>query len=133
MASAGKMPPPKIHPAEEATIRAFVVASKRERLLGILSSTKRRKKAVESLNHFVDWDVRYAHPISASANILAVLVGAGAGEECHVISDNRTLDGRTLRLVDAIDAAEIHPFASVLCCVPGRLAFFFDEADTPRN
>ena len=123
----------KIHPAEEATIRAFVIASKRERLLSIFSSAKRRKNATELLNHFGDWDMRYARPISGSGDVLAVLVEAGAGEECHVISDDPRLDGRTLNLVDAIDAAEIYPFATVLCCVPGKLAVFFDEASAPRN
>ena len=127
------MPTAEIHPAEEATLRAFVVASKRERLLNIFSSTKRRKAATELLNHFGDWDVRYTHTVSGSADVLITLVAAGAGKECHVISDDPTLDGRTLSLADAIEAAEIHPFASLLCCVPGKLALFFDEAGSTRN
>ena len=30
-------------------------------------------------------------------------------------------------------ANQAHSFASVLCCVPGTLAFFFDEVAAPRN
>ena len=119
--------------AEEATITAFVVSAKRDRLLGLLSSRKRRKQAVGSLNHFADWDSRYVHPLSPSADILMALERVGAPKLCHVISDAPSIDGREMPLVDAIAAAEVFPFASLLCCVPGRVACFFDEAEAPRR
>jgi hypothetical protein len=46
-----------LHPAEEATLRTFVVAAKRDRLLTLFGSPKSRKQALDALNHFADWDV----------------------------------------------------------------------------
>jgi hypothetical protein len=118
--------------AEEATIKAFVIPAKRDRLLGLLSSPTRRKQAVGSLNHFADWDSRYAYPISSSADMLAALQRVGTPSLCYVISDDPSIDGREMPLVDAIAAAEAFSFASLLCCAPGRVACFFDEVGTPR-
>lgn len=124
---------PALHPAEEATIRAFVVAAKRDRLLTLFGSPKRREKALNELNHFADWDARFARPVYSSTDVLTQLRKAGAPSECHVISDTSELDGRDLPLADAVLACENHSFASVLCCVPHELAFFFDEIAAPRN
>src|SRR5262245_36159220 len=49
-----------LHPAEEATLRTFVVSAKRDRWLALFGSPKRRKQARDALNHFADWDARYA-------------------------------------------------------------------------
>jgi hypothetical protein len=122
-----------LHPIEEATIRAFVTPAKRERLLMLFGSAKRRKQVRAAFNHFVDWDVRYVQPIASSVDVLTALREAGAPAECHVISDDPTLDGRTLPLADAVAAAEGYSFASILCCLPGQLACFFDEMDAPRT
>lgn len=122
-----------LHPAEEATIRAFVVAAKRERLLALLANTKRRAEACETLNHFADWDARYTVPVDASADVLALLRKFGAPPVCHVVSDSPELDGRDMPLSEAVRACEDWSFASVLCCVPGGLAFYFDEVAAPRE
>lgn len=122
-----------LHPAEEATLRTFVVAAKRDRLLTLFGSPKRRKQARDSLNHFADWDARFAQPLDSSADVLALLRKAGAPSECHVMSDSSELDGRDMPLDEAVSACEAYSFVSVLCCVPGKLAFFFDEVATPRN
>lgn len=122
-----------LHPAEEATLRAFVTPAKRDRLLTLFDSPKRRRQARDALNHFADWDARFAQPIDSSVDVLALLRNAGAPSECHVISDSPELDGRDLPLDEALTECEGYSFASVLCCVPGALAFFFDELRTPRN
>ncbi len=49
------------------------------------------------------------------------------------MSDSPLLDGRDLPLEDAIDECERHSFASIVCCLPGALAFYFDEVATPRT
>jgi hypothetical protein len=108
-----------LHPAEEATLRTFVARAKRDRLLTLLGSPKRRKRALDELNHFDDWDARFAQPVDSSADVLALLRKAGAPATCHVISDSAELDGRDMPLDEAVSACEAHSFASVLCCVPG--------------
>lgn len=122
-----------LHPAEEAALRAFVVAAKRDRLLALFGRAKRRRQAREALNHFAGWDRRWATPVGSSADALALLRQAGAPPECHVMADSPEVDGRGLSLEEAVAACEMESFASVLCCVPGELAFFFDEAAAPRN
>lgn len=121
-----------LHPAEEATLRTFVVPAKRERLLGLLGSRKRRKQALDSLNHFAGWEPRCIQSLSSSADMVRVLRQAGSPDECHLISDDPELDGRDLPLADAVAAAETCDFATVLCCLPGEIACFFDEVAAPR-
>ena len=125
--------PIALHPAEDATLRTFVVAAKRDRLLTLFGSPKRRKQARDSLNHFAYWDARFAQPVDSSTEVLALLRKLGAPSECHVISDSPELDGRDMSLDEAVSACEGYSFASVLCCVPGKLAFFYDEIAGPRN
>ena len=93
---------------------------------------KRRSHATNALNHFAGWDPRSAKALASSVDVVAVLREAGAPEQCHVISDNRTLDGQDLAIADAVAAAEACDFASVLCCIPGRLAVYFGQAFAPR-
>ncbi|HEY2293382.1 MAG TPA: hypothetical protein VGM86_21990 [Thermoanaerobaculia bacterium] len=122
-----------LHPIEEATIRAFVVPSKRDRWLALFGSSKRRKQARAALNHFADWDPRYMQELGSSANVLVHLCEAGAPLGCHIVSDNPALDGRDLPLAEAVAAVEAYSFASVLCRLPGQLACFFDEMAAPRT
>ena len=101
-----------LHPAEEATLRAFVAAAKRERLLAMFGSAKRREEACDALNHFAGWDGRFAQHVKPSTDVLALLRNAGAPAECHVISDSPELDGRDMPLEEAVAACEAFPFAS---------------------
>lgn len=126
-----------LHPHEAATVRAFMTAPKRDRFLQLLANPKRRQRLLNELNHFKDWDERYATRLPSSAgveSIVAVLEAAGAPALCHVVSDDPDLDATDLPLREAVDRAEVFDFASLLCCVAGRLAFFFDESwiDRPR-
>jgi hypothetical protein len=122
-----------LHRDEEATIRAFMSLPKRDRFLQLLANPKRRRRAVGELNHFAGWDPRFTQPLKSSADIVAELRAVGAPASCHVISDSKELDGQELRLEDAVERAEVFDFASVLCCDPGRIAFFFDEASVDRR
>ena len=123
----------QLNPVEEATVRAFVVPGKRDRMVTLLATPKRRRQATDALNHFAHWDTRYTQAIPSSADVIYVLRHAGAPGQCHVISADRSLDGRDMPLADAVAAAEANGGASVLCCLPGQLALFFDELWAPRD
>src|SRR5688500_3567220 len=114
-----------LHPHEAATVRAFMTAPKRERFLQLLGNPKRRGRLLNELNHFQYWDERYAARLPPSPgveSIVAALKAAGAPADCHVVSEDPDLDGKDLPLREAVDRAEAFDFASLLCCVPGRLA-----------
>jgi hypothetical protein len=121
-----------MHPHEEATIRAFVSPSRRDRWLGLLASAKRRRSSLERLNHFRDIDVRYATPLPSSDNIAAVLRSHGASENCYVLPDIPTIDGRELPVDEAIDQVEFGMWGTLISCVPGRLAYYYDECGARR-
>ncbi len=114
--------------------RAFALPSKRERLVTVFGNPRRRKQALDDLNHADLWDPRYARPIDGwAASALEALRAAGAPATCHVISDSEDMDGREMVLEEAVEACEAFSFASIVCCIPGVLAFFWDEESTPRD
>ena len=56
----------------------------------------------------------------------------GAPDDCYAISTDAAIDGRSVRLADALRRA-MYPTATLVCCVPGRLGFFQGEAPDDRG
>lgn len=114
-----------LHPAEEATIRAFILPERRPRYLEQMSIPKRRARFRNRLNHCNDLDPRFA---TAARNITAAeLRGQGAPEHCHLISGSTELDGREMPLAEALQELDFLYFGTLVCCVPGRLAYYRGE------
>jgi len=122
----------EMHPDEEATVKAFIVPSRRERWLRALASTKRRKSFLNRLNHCPDIDERYATLLPSSAQIAEVLRSHGAPATCHVISDLAEIDGQAMQLNDVIDQIEYAQWGTLISCIPGRLAYYYDESGARR-
>ncbi len=122
-----------LHPLEEATIRAFIKREKRERYLSLIANSKRRAKFLNCLNHCDDFDNRFVETLASTCNVGVRLADCGAPPECYLISDVLTLDRQTMRCTAAIDAIEIAGFGTILCCVPGRLACYIEEAVAGRR
>jgi hypothetical protein len=120
------------HPFEDATVRAFVVPAKRDRYAAALGSPKKRKAFLDGLNHCHDFDERYATELPSTADVPSILRSHGAGPTCHVVSDCRDLDAREMPIEDAVREAEASGLGSLLCCVPGRLAYYVGEAGEQR-
>ncbi len=121
-----------MHPHEEATIRAFISPPRRTRWLESLASAKRRRRILDRLNHCRDIDERYATPLASNADILALLKAHGASTTCYVLSDAAALDGRVLSLVEAVDQAVWSGCGTIISCLPGRLAYYYDECGERR-
>jgi hypothetical protein len=121
-----------MHPHEEALIRAFIAPERRSRWLEALASAKRRAKQLDRLNHCRDLDDRYATALPSSADVVALLRARGAPETCYVLSDTRALDGREMPLAEAVPEAEAGGWGTLLGCVPGRLAYYYDECGFRR-
>jgi hypothetical protein len=121
-----------IQTAEEALVDAFIVSAKRERYKAMMANGKRRRSFLDVLNHCADIDPRYATAIASNADVVALLSSRGAPKTCHVISEVSELDGKEMTLRDAVDAAEAHMFGTLVGCIPGRLAYFYDESGSRR-
>ncbi len=120
---------------EQELIAAFVLPEKRTRYLGFVSHSKRRKTLLDGLLYsfvFVPSCVVQIPTAEQDPNGIAKLLRAsGAGTVCHVISELRELDGREMELREALDLIVGSNMATILSCLPGRLAYF--EAEGKRH
>jgi hypothetical protein len=120
---------------EEDLIKAFVVRQKRERYIGFLQSPERRADFLRSLYHFRDFDSAFIAPLikgmASPAELVAELRRRGAGAECYVISADPDLDGVTDVLENVIVRVLSGGEGTIVCCVPGCLAYY--EGEPPDN
>jgi len=121
-----------MHPHEEATIRAFVASPRRQRWLESLSVAKRRESFLDRLNHCRDIDERYATPLKAGVDIVASLSSLGAPATCYLISATASLDGKEMPLADGVAKSEMGGWGTIISCLPGRLAYYYDECGERR-
>ena len=121
-----------IHPIEEATVRAFIIPAKRDRYASLLGNAKKRAAFLDGLNHCRDFDARYVTALPSTTDVPALLRSHGAAATCRVISDDREIDGREMLIEDAVRDAEASGLGSLLCCVPGRLAYYIGESGGQR-
>lgn len=120
-------------PAEDLTIRAFIVRERRERFLELLASPKHRNKITDSLAHpNPAWfDSRYVRQIlpsqSHSAPLTTLLRAKGALRTCWVISEDGNLDAKEMELAAVLKEVVGSEMGAILCCVPGKLAYVESE------
>jgi hypothetical protein len=87
---------------------------------------------LDRLNHCQDLDVRFAVPLPSNADVVAMLRSRGAPATCYVLSATASIDGQVLPLAEAISAAEFGGWGTILTCLPGRLAYYYDECGARR-
>lgn len=112
---------------EIATINAFIAREKRERWLMKLADPKKRRAFLDRLNHCNDFDGRYVTAVSPGAQIDQLLRDRGTPEQVHIMSDVAEKDGQTMSLGEALESLDSDFFGTIICCVPGRLAFYYGE------
>ena len=122
---------------DEATlVSTFVNPLKRKHLIEILANPKRRHRATATLAHFQDFDLGAVVPLEGAADTPAAIESAlrsrGAGDNCHVISENRAIDGKTLSLKVALEKVVGQGSGTLLSCVPGELAYYEGQAPSDR-
>jgi hypothetical protein len=122
-----------VHQTEEAIIRAFIAPHRRSRWLLLLESPKKRSKFLDRLNHCIDLDDRYTHALPSNANVVEVLRSHGAPSMCYILSDTAALDGREMPLAEAVPAVELAGWGSIISCISGKLAYFYDERGLRRS
>ncbi len=121
---------------ETEFIRTFVVKKKQERYLYLVQSWKRRDRFLRELFHFRDFDPACEVPLSGSADtadgLITELRKRGAKNDCYLISVRPDLDCTTMPLTNAIHTATSAK-ATIVVCVPGRLAYYEGEGGAPKN
>lgn len=121
-----------IHPDEEATIRAFIVKEKKQRYLDMLAALDKRGRFLDVLNHCRDLDERFVTKVRSHVGVIDELRQRGAPNKCRVISDIEGIDGTDLPLAAAIPLVEEGGWGTILCCLPGQLAYYYDEWGSRR-
>ena len=120
-----------MNPHEAAFVESFIIKSRRERALELLASSKNRHKFTSKFDHhgrdYFNHDCirsiepRQQHP----PNIADILRAMGAPETCHVIGGGH--DSEDMELLAALKQIVGYGTGTVLCCVPGKLAYFEGE------
>lgn len=122
----------KMHAHEEAMVRAFISPPRRLRWLESIGSVDRRAGFLDRLNHCRDFDERYAKSLPSNADVVAILKARGAPASCYVVSAAEALDGRELPLVQAVAEASRGGWGTIISCLPGQLAYYYDECGKRR-
>ena len=121
--------------AEADTLRAFIASPRRrDRLVGVLTTKKRRTELDRALSHEDLWDRRCVVGLAAdeqdAASVASRLREHGAPSRCRVLGGSR--DGDELDLDDALSAVVGTLDACLVICLPGHLAYHESEEPTRR-
>jgi hypothetical protein len=113
----------------ELGFTTFLAEPTRRRVRTLLELGPKRRKDVRALlDHAVTLDRRYAHHLEggqASASwITDTLRKHGAPDTCYLISADQELDGREMRLSDAVDAVSGSFHGGFISCIPAKLGYF---------
>lgn len=91
-------------------------------------NSKKRRKFLNALAHFRDFDSRYVSEVPGNAQLDSLPDSLGAPQMCSVISKDHALDGRTMRLEDVFLTTAIgYRTPTVLICKPRELALYVGE------
>jgi hypothetical protein len=112
---------------EEAIIEAFILPERRDRYRMLLRNPRRRKKALDTLNHNPSIDPRFATPIGSHEDVARILRAHGAPPRCYVLSAIPELDGCEMSLEEALDGKTRGYRGTIIGCIPGRLAVYLGE------
>jgi hypothetical protein len=109
-----------------------MVPARRTRWLESLASEKRRRRMLDRLNHCRDLDDRFATLLASNTDVVGLLRSRGAPRMCYILSDTGDIDGLRMPLDEAVLAAAQGGWGTILSCIPGRLAFYYDECGERR-
>jgi len=126
---------------EEKLITAFISKEKQGRYRFLLSSAdpKHRQECLDRLNHCSDFNERYVtwlprDPRSTTRNeeIAAVLRQKGSPKMVYVLACACPVDGKIMPLLDAMDETTVAGWGTIISCIPGELAYYYDEEGERR-
>jgi hypothetical protein len=113
---------------EEPTIRAFFPPEKRDQYVQLLSKANRRRDALKSIHHDINFDPKWSKPIDSKSEIVELLKERGAGPKAYLMGTSK--DQCILPLDVAVALVEHE--AGILVCIPGQLAYYRGESGERR-
>ena len=112
---------------ERLIVKTFIIRGKRPRYFYCLDDEKGRRSKLDKLNHCNDLDPRFVEWLPKKSDVLSMLRESGSPEEAYVMSFAEEIDGKTLPLEDAVRQTIWYAWGTIVSCIPGKLAFYYDE------
>lgn len=113
----------------ERGLLTFLVEPARGRIQRLLALGEKRRDDVRAmLDHSVRLDHRFCRHLKGDdafpAAVEVLLRRQGAPENCYVLASDSDLDGREMRLRDALESVIGQGNGAYLSCIPGQLGFY---------
>ncbi len=124
--------PLEMNEHEHKTVSSFILKVKRHRYRYILTTPKKRGLGLDRLNHCADLDSQYVEWLPSNADVVGMLKKKGSPNQVYIISAASELDGTTHSLSDAVELITKYGWGSILSCIPGELAYYYDECGERR-
>jgi len=112
---------------EEKFITSFILKEKRNRWQTQLDDSQKRATFLHRLNHLHDLNEKYVTWLKRNVDIESMLTRAGSPEQVYILSASTDMDEKFLSIDDAIDQTIRGGWGTIISCIPGRLAFYYDE------
>jgi hypothetical protein len=117
--------------SEARMISAFLGKGREERWEEVLARPKGRKKFLARLCHEKEISRECMIPIPHLQRFAPAVYDRlrklGAPDSCHVISDNSSIDGKDMPLLNALEQVVDRLSGTTIVCVPNRLGYYFSE------
>jgi hypothetical protein len=120
---------------EDKFIASFILKEKQERYRFLLDSPNpnRRAQCTNRLNHCGDLEEKYATWLPSNADVVRLLKQEESPKQVYILSCGSSLDGKTIPLEEAIQQIPGDGgWGTIVSCIPGRLAYFYDEEGLRR-
>ncbi len=105
---------------EEPTIRAFFPPEMRERYVGLLGKSNRRRDGLKILHHEMTFDPKWSVAVSPESDVAEILKSKGGGARGYVMGTSK--DGCMLPLEEAVECVARE--SGIVVCTPGQLAYY---------
>jgi hypothetical protein len=116
----------------------FVLPPQKRRIRTLFELGEKRRREITSLLHSpVRLDPRYVLKLAGGeqfpSDVEQRLRGLGAPDECYVLGGGADIDGRFIRLGDALDEVMSSSNGVFVSCRPGKLGYFeYEHANGGR-
>jgi hypothetical protein len=125
---------------EEKFVAAFISKEKQDRYRFLLSGDpKRRDECLHRFNHcrdlnekYVTWLPRDPRSTTRNAQIAKLLRDKGSPELVYVLARSYPADACVMPLLEAMDETTKAGWGTIISCIPGELAYYYDEEGERR-